>query len=204
MPNELDTATIEGYAGSPSADMPTPGIGSTLAAKNLFASWRINPGVPQQGEAIDRIQVVVNSNAELNQSNFARIIFGRDYFASNGQGEQGCTSNASSNPRSPRTQNLPHRVRLSSAATSLPGGFDQQASNFDLIDEPQSFGGHFFSVSSVIIDTIPRECLGSGGVPRNKGVATVSNEDGHAVGLVNDAGTTVAVDSSVFSPSLAR
>lgn len=136
----VEPGTISGYNGSPPAGTQTIGIASAAELDNTFAVWRRNLGVPLEGETIYRIRSLVNSNATVNQSNWARIRFGGDFLGENGQGEQGYTANASSMPTTPRMQNFLHWVKRSSAGNSLPGSSDQPAYNFDLIDEVQSTG----------------------------------------------------------------
>ena len=215
-PASLGAPTIPGYGGSAPAATAAIGIASTAGLTTTFATWRNNLGVSLDADTIYRVRSVVNSNSTVNQSNWVRIRIGGDFFAENGQGEQGYTSNASSMPRASRTQNLLHWVKSASAGSSLPGGSDQPAYNFDLIDESNTIGGHNFTVSGVTIDTLTRACLGTGTVLRNKGVAAVSNEDGYtpsATGLtpfaggdgysvlnLNDAGVTVTVGTSTAAP----
>ena len=177
-PAAVAAPTIPGYAGSAAADTPSLGIASTASAINLFATWRTNLGVALSADTIYRVQTTVDSDAALNSSNWARVRFGGDFFAENGQTEQGYSSNASSNPRAPKVQTILHWSKLASTGFSGVGERDQPAYNFDLIDESASVGGYTFSISGVTIDTISRECLGVGTVLRNKGVETVTNEDG--------------------------
>lgn len=214
-PASLDAPTIAGYGGSAPAGTTTIGIASTAALTTTFATWRRNFGTALTADTLYRMRSTVNTNATVNQSNWVRLRFGGDFFAENGQAEQGYGSNASSLPISAaKTQTIYHWVKSNSSGDSLPGGPDQPAFNFDMIDESATVGGHNFTVANVVIDSTTRDCLGAGVVLRNRGAATLTSDDGYAPPasptafnttdysflFLNDAGSTVSFASSQTTP----
>ncbi len=215
IPATLDPPTIAGYGGSAPAGTTAIGISSTAANNAGFATWRRNLGSNLVGDTLYRVRTTVNTNATVFSSNWCRIRFGGDFFSENGQAEQGYEREAASLPtNAAKTQTLYHWVKSTSGGDSAPGQPDQPAYQFELIDVSNTVGGHNFTVANIIIDSTTRDCLGTGTVLRNRGAATLTNNDGvtppasptafnttdYTFAFLNDTGSTVNWTSSVTTP----
>lgn len=175
-------ATVPGYSGD--APAGTTAIGFTASVASTGPStWRHNLGTALSADTLYRVRSTWSSNVATpgaGNSNWVRLRFGGDFFAENGQAEQGYEREGAAFPvtGSPRAQSLYHWVRSASAGSSLPGGSDEPALNFDLNDASTTIAGHLTTLSSLSIDSTTRDCLGAGTVLRNFGATSVSNADG--------------------------
>ncbi len=219
IPASLGTPQVPGFSGSAPAGSTEIGIASTPAITGGFATWRRNMGVQLKRDLIYRIRTNLRTDATLGSSNWVRFRFGGDFAEANGQTDFGFASNAASLPTDPGRQiEFYHWNKCDSTGTSGPAQPDQPGYSFDMIDESPTIGGHFAAISNITIDSIARGALSRPVVLRNKGIASLTwedgfsppiddrtpftLEDGYNVGILNDEGSQVSLVTSVGTPVL--
>lgn len=218
LPASLQPATIPGFGGAAPSGTTEIGFSSTPAAISAFATWRRNFGIALNRDTLYRVTGNLRTDATVNSSNWVRMRFGGDFQEANGQSDMGFASNASALPTGPaRTVQLYHWSKNASDGSSAVGGGDQPAFSFDIIDESATIGGHVAALSSVSVDMIARQALGSPTILRNKGIANVAYSDGftppstgrsdftvgdgYTSAILNDPGASVSLALSKVAPT---
>lgn len=218
IPPNLGAPSIPGFSGSAPFGAPEIGFISTPENTNSFATWRRNLGVSLTEDTLYRVRTVLTTNATTGSSNWVRVRLGGDFQEANGQTEFAFVSNAYAAPvlNTPRSIDTYHWVKEDSQGASAPGGADQPAISFDMIDESPTVGGHYAQFGSISIDAVSRLSLGTPTVLRNRGIASVSategftppsaslapfaDGDGYTAGVINDAGSSVTFGASKTAP----
>ncbi len=217
-PSTLGASTIPGYQGSAPAGTPEIGFRSTAALNPGFATWRRNLGFPMRRNTIYRARLNLRTDATAGSSNWIRTRLGGDFQECSGATEYGFATNAAAVPRgaTPRAVEAWHWSKNDSHGASLPGQPDEPNFSFDLIDDSPTVGGHLAACSSLTIDALDRSDLGAPVILRNRGIATVSRQDGltppsaslqpfgaalgYEAGIANDQGSAVTLATSTSSP----